>query len=311
MALNVRAVGDRLGPLLRRLGPLLERLAAVAPVQAGVVLGAQAFLALFPLLIALFALTPSGVGTAAVQTLRSRLGVTGETEDSINHLISGRSELHGGYTAMGAVIVLASATAFTRALQRVYENSWQLPRMGLRGTARGLLWLVGALAYLVVLGSALRLTTGLPVDDLLRAILSVAGAFALWWWTPYLLLSGRVRARALLPTAITTSVTMVALGRASQLIMPRTIASNERQFGTIGVVFAVESWLVVVACAIVAAAVIGAVGAQLPGPLGRLLSGSADPDGWRRTPPRRIRARRRDATHPARRHPPGSTREEP
>jgi membrane protein len=305
MPLNVRAIGDRLAdasrPLLHRLGPLVERLAAVTPVQAGVVLGAQAFLALFPLLIALVALAPPNLGNATVETLRSRLGITGDTEETLTHLISGRSDLHSGYTLVGAVIVLASATAFTRALQRVYENSWELPRMGLRGTGRGLLWLIGVLAYVILLGSALQLSTGLPVDGLLRTVLSVAGTFALWWWTPFLLLCGRVRARALLPTAVTTAVTMLVLGLVSKLVMPRTIASNERQFGTIGVVFAVESWLVVISCALVGAAVVGAVGSQLPGPLGRLLSGSADPDGWRRTPRRRIRARG------AATDPPGST----
>jgi membrane protein len=298
MPINARRFRERLaGPLNSlepRLGALIERLRVIAPMQTGVVLGAQAFLALFPLLIALIAVLPQNVGAAALSTLRARLGIRGDTDEALTDLFTARSELHSGYTALGIVIVLASATAFTRALQRLYENSWQLPRLGLRGTARGLLWLVGMLIYLAVLGSALRLTSGLPIDDLLRTVLSAAGAFLLWWWTPFLLLSGRVRARALLPTAALTGLAMVVLGWVSQAIMPRTIISNERQFGTIGVVFAIESWLVVVACVIVGTAVVGAVVAQAPGRLGHLMSGTTDPDGWRRQPRRRQPAGKTD-----------------
>jgi len=104
----------------------------------------------------------------------------------------------------------------------------------------------------------------------------------LWWWTPYVLLLGRVRARALLPTGLVTGAALLVLGRVSSVVVPRAIRGNERQFGTIGVVFAIESWLVVVAGAVVGAAVMSAVLAQAAGPLGRLARGTADVDGWRR-----------------------------
>jgi len=108
------------------------------------------------------------------------------------------------------------------------------------------------------------------------------GAVLLWWWTPYLLLLGRVRARSLLPGGLLTAAAMLVLGKVSSVVLPRTVRNNERQFGTIGMVFAIESWLVVVACTIVLAAVVSAVAAQADGPFGRLARGAADLDGWRR-----------------------------
>ena len=75
------------------------------------------------------------------------------------------------------------------------------------------------------------------------------------------------------------------------MVVPRLVRSNEQQFGTIGAVFAIESWLVVVGCALVLCAVVGAWLAQQPGPLGRLSRGREDVDAWQRT---------RDSSSPSR-----------
>ena len=87
----------------------------------------------------------------------------------------------------------------------------------------------------------------------------------------------------MLPCAILTAAVMLVLGLIGSVYVPRSVRSNERQFGTIGVVFAIESWLVVVACVLVGAAVAAAVAAQTDGPLGRLCRGTANVEGWRTT----------------------------
>jgi membrane protein len=273
------------GWVLRTFATLLARLASVGLVYSGVVLAAQTFMALLPLLIVVVALLPTWVGASLTQNMRSKVGISGETDHAVGQLIASRPELPG-LSILGILVVLASATSFTRALQRVYELSWGLPRVGMRGSFRGVAWLVGVACYVGVLGLTLHyLRGGLPATTAKVAI-SVAGGFALWWWTPFVLLMGRVRLRSLLPSGLVTGASMVVLGQVSLLVVPRTIHSQERQFGTIGVAFAIQSWLVVVCCTIVAAAVVGAVTAQSSGPLGALARGSADPEAWRR-PPRR------------------------
>jgi membrane protein len=266
---------------LRTFATLLERLTSVGLIYSGVVLAAQTLMALLPLCIVLVALLPEWVGTGMAQTLRARLGISGEADAEVGNLIANRSNL-GGLSVISVVVVLASATSFTRALQRVYELSWGLPRLGLRGSLRGIVWLIGFGAYLSVLGLTLHYAgRGVPASALKFAV-STAGAVGLWWWTPYVLLMGRVRMRALLPCGLLTGVAVLVLARASVLVVPPYVSSNERRYGTIGVFFAVQSWLVVVSCTIVAAAVVGAVAAQTAGPLGALARGSTDPEGWRK-----------------------------
>jgi membrane protein len=269
------------GWFLRTFATLLERLASVGVVYSGVVLAAQTLIALLPLLIVVISLLPTWAGTSLAQTLRAKLGVTGETDQAVGNLIASRSQLQG-ISIVSVLVVIASATSFTRALQRVYELSWGLPRLGLRGSLRGLVWLVAVSSYFGVLGLALHYAQGGVPAAALKVALTAVGAVGLWWWTPYVLLVGRVRLRSLLPCGVLTGVALIVLGRVAAVVVPRTIRNNERRFGTIGVVFAIQSWLVVLSCTIVAAAVIGAVAAQTSGPIGALARGSPDPEGWRR-----------------------------
>jgi membrane protein len=269
---------------LRTFGTFIDRLVSVGVIQSGIVLAAQTFLALFPLLIAIVALLPVAISNAISASLRSRVGISGSTDRMVSELLVSRDNLHGGITAIGVIVVLASATAFTRALQRVYERSWMLPTLGLRGSIRGLMWLVGLVGFLWLIGTAIRYAGTGPASTVVRAALVITSAVVLWWLTPYVLLGGRVRLRSLLPCGLITATAMLALGVVSAAVVPRTIRSNEQKFGTIGVVFALESWLVIVGCTIVAASVVGAVLAQTSGPIGQLARGRADLDAWRRVP---------------------------
>jgi membrane protein len=265
--------------------PLITRLIEVGLVQSAVVLAAQTFMALFPLLIAVIAVTPKSIGGSIADSMRDRLGLAGGTDASVHQLVETHDQLRGAVTVVGVLVVLASATSFTRALQRTYQAAWQLPKLGLRGSLRGLVWLVGMLAYIALAAGAVKLTAVAgPAASPLRWTFTAVTTVLVWWWTPFFLLGGRVRARALLPGALCTGVALLVLSAFSTVYLPRVIGSQERRYGAIGVVFAIESWLVVLAGAVVAAAVLGAVGAQYPGPVGRLARGSHDPDSWRRSP---------------------------
>lgn len=248
---------------------LLDRLASVGLIQSGVVLAAYTFLALLPLLIVAIAFLPAGISDAIAVAMRDRVGLAG-SEPMVQGVINNRDSLRGGISIFGVVVAVASATSFTRALQRIYELSWGLPRLGLRGSLRGLAWLIGMIIYVGVISTAVQLTGDTGVGPPIRFCLLAVAAVVLWWWTPFVLLLGRVRLRALVPSGLITGAVVTTLGAFSAVIVPRTLESNERQFGTIGAIFALESWLVIVGCAIVAAAVVSAVLSQLPGPLGRI-----------------------------------------
>ncbi|WTW92227.1 YihY/virulence factor BrkB family protein [Streptomycetaceae bacterium NBC_01309] len=246
-------------------------------------LAAQAFLALMPLVIVVAVAAPNAVSDGLVDAMRTKVGLgNGSTTQNVESLTSSAAET--GVTVLGFLLVLLSATSFSRALQRVYERSWRLSPGGLRSAWRPLAWIVGMVTYFVLLGLTFKITHGGGPMTVVRMGLASAGSIALWWWTPFVLLSGRVRWRALLPTALATAVGTLALGVVSAEYVPHLLSTNERRYGTIGVAFAIESWLVVLFAVVLAATVLGAVLVDTRGRLGVWARGATEPEGWQRTP---------------------------
>ncbi|GGJ77797.1 hypothetical protein GCM10010123_04820 [Pilimelia anulata] len=231
-------------------------------VESALVLAAQAFLALFPLLIVVYSVAPPVLRTALLDAARARFGGAGDTAAAVADLLAGTEEVRGGLTAGGALLVLASATAFARALQRMYQRMWRLPPLGLRGWWRSVAWLGGAFGYLAAVAAAAWLGDG-PVP---AGLVAGAAGPALWWWTPHLLLGGRVTWRALAPLALLTATAQVVVARLTAVVMPRAIRTSEAEYGPIGVVFAIESWLVVVCGVLVACTAVAAALAPDPPP---------------------------------------------
>ncbi|UGQ12611.1 YihY/virulence factor BrkB family protein [Yinghuangia sp. ASG 101] len=253
-------------------------------------LAAQAFLALLPLVIVVAAAAPDSVTDGLVDVLRKHVGLSGgSTTQNIEVIAEATDE--AGVTVVGSLLVLLAATSFSRALQRVYERAWRLPPGGLRSAWRPLAWIIGVLVYFVVLALTFKVSLGGVPWTLTRSLITAAGSLVLWSWTPFVLLSGRVRWRALWPTALATSCGTVLLGAFSAEYVPHLLTTNERRYGTLGVAFAIESWLVVLFAVVVAATVVGTVLVETPGRVGVWARGTPMPEGWRRIPRREARAR--------------------
>jgi membrane protein len=90
-------------------------------------------------------------------------------------------------------------------------------------------------------------------------VVSLAMGCAVWTATPYLLLGRRVPAMRLTPVAVLSSIGMVGVAIWSAIWMPRAFATSAREFGIIGVGFAMLTWLVAIACVLTVAASGGAV----------------------------------------------------
>ena len=92
----------------------------------------------------------------------------------------------------------------------------------------------------------------------------------MWTGAGWILLAGRVRPRLIAVGGLLTAVGFATLRRPSAIYLPNLVATNQEQFGVLGVAFTPFSWLS--ACAlVVVATVVGAVLAEDPGRLGRFI----------------------------------------
>lgn len=228
------------------------RMLEVDGMDRAIAIGALSFTAIFPLLIVYASFISRGDGGEIADRLIDRLDLSGDAADSLQ---SAFAPPLGSNTAtvIGFLLVIVTSLSFTRAVQRLYERCWGLERRGMKASGWGLLWLVLLLAYL-----AIQPSLDLSLPEGIHLPVSLAFASVLWLSTPYLLLGRRVSYRVLAPGAVLTALVLTLFGVGSAIVMPELVSSSAEQFGTIGVAFALLSWLTGVSITIMGCAVIGA-----------------------------------------------------
>ncbi|MFJ9442413.1 ribonuclease BN [Kitasatospora sp. NPDC101235] len=229
--------------------PFLRRLAAqllhIHVLDMATRLAAQTFLTAIPVLFALAAFMPQEVRSSASESLRIVLGIQGASLDAVKGALQPGepSSTTHTYGAIGILVTLLSATSCSRILQRLCERSWHLPHLAGRLAAwRWPAWLLVWLTALVLQG---QVRTGFGAGEGLGGVLYLITAALLWWWTQHLLLGGRVPWLPLLPGAVLTGAGLTAFAWVSQLYIPRSLNRSVTQFGPLGMVFTLLSWLIV------------------------------------------------------------------
>jgi membrane protein len=223
------------------------------PIDRALALASKLFVAVIPLSIVLTAVVP---GTKSFgETLVDRFGLTGSGADATEALFATKGEVQGGVTIFGLIVVLYSMMSFARGLQRVYQDAWDLPPLGVDGLRRRGLWILGFVVYLAV-GSPLRRITEDHDLDLLYVIVVLGMGSILWVWTPYELIGRRLHWRRLLPLGVLTAVATSAYTAISAIYIPRLFSTSAERYGLIGVAFSIVTWLFVFASVIVGSVIV-------------------------------------------------------
>ena len=236
-------------------GRCIHRFVELEGVDRAVGLASRAFIAVIPLAMVASALSPAGESFG--ERLVSRFELEGDAARAVRQLFAAPSEVRGAVSVFGLIALIVTSVGLARMMQRTFERIWRLPPEGPRGIVRALTWIAAFalwIAAVVPIRNALT-DVGVPA---LTVTVAVASSTALWVWTPYLLLGGRLGWRRLLPSAIVSGVALSALTAASVLYLPGTIERSAELYGLIGVTFTFVSWLFATALVIIAAAIIGA-----------------------------------------------------
>ncbi|MFE6782917.1 YhjD/YihY/BrkB family envelope integrity protein [Streptomyces sp. NPDC057680] len=255
---HLRARAEERLPVLTEIA---SRLLGGTLLDAGTRLAAQAFLAAVPLLFAVAAFAPASVRDQLRDSLRAMFGLSGRSDVELQQVLggSGDEELRDTTGAIGLVIALASATSFSRAMARVCERAWALPKAKTRVAAWR--WVVWLLVVVLVQGP---LRDGFGAGLWLGVPLFFLVSVGIWMWTQHLLLAKRVPWLPLLPGAILAAAATSALALTARLYMPAALNKALGEYGSLGLVLTMLSWLIVVCASITFAFTIGAVLAQEP-----------------------------------------------
>lgn len=247
------------------LGRLVSEFVRIEFIDRCLLIAAQGLLALIPTFVVLVAFFPhlTDVGLSQFSDATG-LGPEGDSELSAEVTVD-RVRAQTGL--IGVLIVLFSATSFARAIQRMYERVWELPHVGgMSGTRRCFLWLIGWLMSIQLVAGVVQLLSGPDsvVPGAMRFSLQAALVAGMWLVTSRLLLFGRVGWGRLTLGAALSGVLLVLYNRGSGLVMPVYVESNAEQFGTLGVILAVSTWMIGFGAILVGSALVGRVVSEDP-----------------------------------------------
>ncbi|MFF4501442.1 YhjD/YihY/BrkB family envelope integrity protein [Streptomyces sp. NPDC001401] len=228
---------------------LLSHLISVNVLDSATRLAAQTFLTVVPLLFVVASVAPQALRDQFVNSVHDVFGLTGSADDQLRKVYQGDiSELRQTTGILSGLMVLLSATACSRAMQRLCERAWSLPKAGARVAAwRWIAWLAAWLGMIAVQGA---LRNGFGHGLWLGVPLLLVAEVGIWWWTQHLLLTGRVPWLPLLPGALLTGTALSVLTSAAQLYVPRALNHSLDRYGSLGAVFTLLSWLIAL-CAVV------------------------------------------------------------
>jgi membrane protein len=217
------------------------------------------------MLVVLAAFFPHLIGEA-VRSFSDAAGLGSGGDATIEGQVS-EDQVRAQTGLVGIAITLFSATSFARAIQRMYEKVWEQRHIGgVSGTRRCFVWLLGWLVTLQLVGGLRTLMGG--VDGMVgvgaRLGVQMLLLSLLWLVTSWVLLFGRVGWRRLALGALLTGCLGVLYNRASGAFMPPYVDANAEQFGTLGIILAVSTWLIGFAGIMVASALVGRVVSEDP-----------------------------------------------
>jgi membrane protein len=256
-------------PFLKPVADVQRRYGDVGGNHLAAAFTLQAFLSIFPLLLAVLAVVGfvsvhshaggPGQGDLAAR-LVDQLGLQGESAKMMTDAVSAAERSRKAASIVGFLGLLWSGLGLVGALQFAYNSVWQVKDRGMKDKAFGLAWLAGA-AVLFVGGAAvttvLRWLPGFlaPLGILVTFLVS----FGLWLWTLRVLPNTRLPWRTLVPGALLGAIGLEILKAFGAYYVPKAVASSSALYGSLGIVFAVLAWLLLFGRLIVYSAVLNVV----------------------------------------------------
>jgi membrane protein len=235
---------------------VVNRFQKVAGFDRSIALASSALTATIPLAIIASAVASQLGGKGTADRIIERYDLSGGGAEAVNDVFSPASGTSTSVGVIGFLFLVIAVLSFTRAVQRLFEQTWELTPLSVRNTFNGLLWIAGLTAYLAISGS-LHAALGRSRLELTAALLDLPVAAIFLGWSGWVLSAKRIRRDALIPFAIVGSVALAVYSVGALVYIPHLFSTYATRYGVIGAVFAMISALFCVMVAVVGSAAAG------------------------------------------------------
>lgn len=253
---------------------VLNRFQVIAGFDRAMALASSALTALIPLAVLAGALLPHVRAEDAAQWVIDRYGLTGGGAEAVSDALAPSTATNADIGLISALLLVIAILSFARAMQRLFERTWELQPLSVRNTVNDMLWIGGLIAYLVLSGIAHREIGSSRIQVGANLLLAPLTAIFVVW-SGRVLSARRIAARALVPFAVVASLALAVYFAGAAVYMPHLFSSYASRYGAIGAVFAMISALFGFMVVLVASA---SLGREVIGELDRIRSGERPPD---------------------------------
>jgi membrane protein len=253
---------------------VVNRFQKVVGFDRSIALASGALTAIIPLSMIISAVASQLGGRGTAERIISRYDLTGGGAEAVRDVFSPPSGSSTSVGVLGALFLLVAVLSFTRAVQRLFEQTWELPPLSVRNTFNGLLWIMGLVVYLG-LSSAAHAAFGRSKLELTATLLGVPLSAAFLLWSGRVLSARRIAVRGLAPFAVLGSVLLAIYAVGAAVYVPHLFSTYATRYGVIGAVFAMISALF---CVMVVVVLSAAAGREVRDELDRIARGERPAD---------------------------------
>jgi membrane protein len=252
----------------------LNRFQKIAGFDRAVALASSAFTASIPLAILLGAILPHIGGKDTAERIIDRYDLTGGGAEAVRDIFSPPSGTSTSIGIIGALLLIVAALSFTRSVQRLFEQAWELKPLSVRNTLNGLRWL-GALVVYTGFSGWVHGVLGIGRLELPAAALLLPLEVVFLVWSGWVLSAKRIGWRDLIPFGVICAALSTIYSVGATVYVPHLFSTYATRYGVIGAVFAAISTLFCVMVVVVASA---ALGREVHEELGRIRRGQRPAD---------------------------------
>ena len=248
---------------------VVNRFQKVAGFDRAIALASGALTAIIPLAIVTSTVATHLGGRGTADRIIDRYELTGGGAEAVRDVLSPPAGMSTSLGIVGFLFLMVAVLSFTRGLQRLVEQTWELEPMSVRNTFNGLLWIGGLAVYLVASG-LIHTALGRSRLELSAALLGAPLTAVFLVWSGWLLSAKRIARHDLIPFAIVGSVALAVYSVGATVYVPHLFDTYATRYGVIGAVFAMISSLFITMVIVVGSA---AAGREIDDELGRIRRG--------------------------------------
>src|SRR5947209_12556173 len=212
---------------------VLSRFQRVAGFDRAIALASSAFTALIPLAVIIGAVLPHTDAGEVAHRIIVRYGLTGGGARAVENLLAPASGTNTDVSVLGGFLLVVATLSFSRGVQRLFEQTWELKPLSVRNTLNDLLWIIGLVGFIAFSWWIRGLLDGGRIELIANLVLVPVSAIFLAW-SGRVLSDGRIEWRSLLPFAILGAALIAVCLIVAAVYVPHLFSSYASRFGVIG-----------------------------------------------------------------------------